>query len=289
MSHYTTLSVPKNATQEEIKKSYRKLAALHHPDRPGGDTKKFQEIQSAYAVLSDTAKKEEYDQESVFGGRQGHHRAWSNTSGMDDNNDIMRHFQEHFGARFGDSGGSNPFNTRSRQEPTNRDIRFAVNMNLVDTLIDHVKTVEVNSPGRPSRTIELKIPAGVHSGMSIKYPGMGDQSIKDKPAGSAIATFTVIYPPEFTQNGIDLITNLEVNSFEAMLGCTKNVNGIDGKTYELTIPSGVQPGTKLGIKGAGMLQLYQIERGRLIVMVHVSTPTNLSAAQKDVIRSVAST
>jgi curved DNA-binding protein len=281
-NHYETLGVDKNASTEEIKKAYRKLASTYHPDKAGGDTEKFKSIQVAYDTISDPQKKNQYDQElSGVGHRQFHFHA----SGMNPEDmmggDVFEHLRRQF--------GFDPFGHHQQQpqRPQNRDIRVMVVVDLVDTLKEQKKTLNVSIGGTHNETIEITIPRGIHNGATIKYPGLGDKSISNCPKGDLYVQFQINSHPNFEQYGIDLYTKTTINCIDAMIGCEKEVVGIDGKVFKLTIPSGTQAGTKMGIPDEGLYAPQQAIRGKLIVHIEIFVPS-VTNEQISILRTVQS-
>ena len=283
MNHYETLGVTKDADDATLKKAYRKLASINHPDK-GGDTSKFQEIQVAYETLSDSNKRAEYDQILAGGGRREFRFRGSNSRDFNASNmfgddgmaDIFEHLHRQFGGGF----------RRQPQSPTNRDVRIAMQMKLVDTLEEQEKVIKVSLPGNQDEEIKVKIPRGVYHGSQIRYPGLGDSSVKDAPRGDLYIQFLLEPVEGFEQVGIDLITAIPVSCLDAIVGCEKEVTGIDGKKFNVTIPPGSQYGSKFGIKSQGLYSPDSPGRGRLVVVLDVFIPTDLTAEQLSVIKSM---
>jgi curved DNA-binding protein len=276
MTHYETLGVPQTASQDEIKAAYRKLASKCHPDK-GGDTKRFQEIQQAYSNIETPEKRAQYDHQ-LQGGHPGfhfHHHGNRGTPG-----DIFENFfQAHF-------GGFNPFTQQHNKQPGNRDVRVSIRMNLIDTLTEQNKTLNVTFPGNKNETVEITIPRGVHDGMVIRYPGLGDYSNPNAPRADLLVNSYVTPHPSFQQSGIDLITTLTINAFDAIIGCEREVNSIDGKIYVINIPRGAQVGTKFGIPNEGLYSMNTPHRGRLIINLEITIPTKLTDQQIEIINSL---
>ena len=273
---YDTLGVPKGASDEEIKKAYRKLAAKHHPDR-GGDTAKFQEIQSAYETLSDPQKRVQHD--NPFQHHQGPNGS---------------HFEFHFGgagpedifAQFFNQGfgGHNPFQ-RQQQPRRNKDLRINLQVILAETLQDQRKSVSVQTTKGERFTVDVNIPRGVGNGTTIKYTQMGDNFFDSLTRGDLYVIINIIADQRFELHGFNLVSNLEINSIEAMTGCDKIIEGIDGREFSIKIPKACQFGTKFGLQGQGLYQMNTNVRGDLIVNVTVKTPT-LTDDQLNILRNL---
>jgi curved DNA-binding protein len=258
---YDTLGVPKGASDEEIKRAYRKLAAKHHPDR-GGDTAKFQEIQSAYETLSDPQKRAQHD--NPFQHHQGPNGS---------------HFEFHFGgagpedifAQFFNQGfGGHPFQRQS-QPRRNKDLRINLQVTLAETLQDQRKSVSVQTTKGERFTVDVNIPRGVGNGTTIKYSQMGDNFFDSLTRGDLYVIINIIADQRFELHGLNLVSNLEINSIEAMTGCDKIIQGIDGREFSIKIPKACQFGTKFGLQGQGLYQMNTNVRGDLIVNVTIKT------------------
>lgn len=253
---YTTLGVSRNATNEEIKKAYRKLAGQHHPDK-GGDTAKFQEIQNAYDTLSDPVKRQQHDNPNPFSNDFGSHFEFHVNS-----DDIFSQFFRH---------AHNPFGGRQQQPKRNKDLRINLQVHLADTLDVQVKTVNVQTTNGDRFNIDVNIPRGVTSGTTIKYSQQGDNFFESLPRGDLYVFIHVIGDPRFEIHGNSVLTNLEINSIEAMIGVEKEIQGIDNKNYLIKIPAGCQYGSKFALSGQGLYALNQNHRGDLIVNVIIKT------------------
>lgn len=275
---YETLGVPKGASEDEIKRAYRKLAAKHHPDR-GGDTAKFQEIQSAYETLSDPQRRAQHDNPNPFQHHQGPNGS---------------HFEFHFGggagpedifAQFFSQGfGGNPFQ-RQAQPRRNKDLRINLQITLAETLNDQRRSVSVQTTKGERFTVDVNIPRGVNNGTTIKYSQMGDNFFDTLTRGDLYVIINIIADQRFSQHGINLVSDLEINSIEAMTGCDKIIQGIDGKEFNIKIPQACQYGTKFGLQGQGLYQMNTNVRGDLIVNLIIKTPS-LTESQLNILKNL---
>jgi len=258
MTHYETLGVPEKATPDEIKKAYRRLASQHHPDK-GGDTKKFQEIQTAYDTISDPNRRQQYDM-NRHGGTGNTNFQW-NTGNIDE---IFKNFG---------FGGGDPFGQfRQPQQRRNKDLRIDIAVPLVTTLEDQSRLVSVATSNGLRETLEVKIPRGINTGTSIKYSGLGDNLFNTLPRGDLYVQFTVAPAENFVAQGIDLYTEVVVNSLVAIVGGEATIKGLNGSEFIIKIPEGTQPGIKFRIPGQGLFQLNSIHRGNLYAEVVLVTP-----------------
>jgi curved DNA-binding protein len=273
IDYYQTLGVNKNASQDEIKKAYRKMSMKHHPDR-GGDEKQFKQINEAYATLSDSQKKAQYD-------NPHQHQAYHFNSG--DVNDI-------FEQMFGGFGGA-PFGFRGGQQRGRSMRNKDLNINIEVTLEDVVRGKEVvgsiKLPSGRDQALNLSIPPGVQGGDSIKFQGLGDDSIPGQPRGNIIASIREIRHPDFKRIDRNLHTEVEVNSFEAIIGKTIKVRTIDNATLDVKIPAGINSGQSVKCAGYGVPSTSNPHRGDLIISVKVLTNKNLSAEDIKILEQMA--
>jgi DnaJ-class molecular chaperone len=275
MSHYNTLGVDEKATQDEIKKAYRKLASQHHPDK-GGDKTKFQEIQSAYDTLSNNSKRQQYDMQlNGFGSGHGFREFHFNTGNVDD---IFR--------QFGFGFGVDPFAQHRQHQRRNKDLRVEIPIPLVTTLEEQTKTISVQTTNGDRETVEVKIPRGITSGTQIKYAGLGDNLFTSLQRGDLYVFINVHNADGFIVNGIDLYTKISVNCLQAITGGEALVVGLDSRQFELTLPKGTQPGTKFRIPGQGLYHLNSDIRGDLYVEAEITVPQNLNDEQLEIVKSL---
>ena len=251
--HYSTLGVPKNATQEEIKKAYRKLAMEHHPDR-GGDNAKFASINAAYDVLGDVEKRKEYDNPQP---------------------QYQNPFQD-----FGDIFGFN-----RRQPPKNRPVHIRVDMTLEDVF--HGKEVigTIKQVNGKEQTIKLNIPRGVKAGDAIRYPNLGDNTIAHLPRGDVIVQVIELRHPRYERQDNNLVLDYTVSVFDALVGRRVQVPTIDGTTLEVGIPAGIQADQLLNCKGYGLPDSRTQQRGNMYIRVKFRMP-RLTDSDKQIIEEL---
>jgi DnaJ-class molecular chaperone len=284
MTHYATLGVSESASQDEIKKAYRKLAMQHHPDK-GGDTNKFQEIQSAYDVVGDEQRRAQYDAERRSGGVRFNFNGQDLGGGMPQGmEDMLRNFGFAFGPGFAGQNGD-PFGA-FRQPRRNKDIQIDIMVPLSSTLTDQQKTISVQTTNGGRQTVDVGIPRGVRPNTTIKYPNLGDNFFESLPRGDLFVRVHVENDTKFEVNNQDLIYSIDIDCVRAMIGDQITVHGIDGKHFELTVPSGTQPGTKFRIANQGLYAMNQNIRGSLLVSVKITVPAHLTDNQKQTLKEL---
>lgn len=267
--YYNVLGVTRDSTPEEIKRAYRKLAALHHPDR-GGDTAKFQEIQAAYATLSDPEKRSQYDNPQP----QFNNFAYSGNF-PPEFEDIISAFGGGFGGMF-----------RRPQPQQNRTLNLSTEITLEDAYSGKDLVVSIKLPSGKDQILEIKIPRGTINGMKLRLAGMGDDTIPNLPRGDIHLTVFVKQHAFYHREGDDLIQNLDVNAIDAIVGSQYNIKTISGKTFEVKIPMGIQHGQMLAIHECGMPNLKDPTHfGRLLLKVNIVIPTNLTDSQKEILKT----
>jgi curved DNA-binding protein len=271
MDYYSILGVPRDASEDEIKAAYRKLAMKHHPDR-GGDQAQFQNIQEAYDTLRDNQKRAAYDNPQP----QGAHFSF-NFGGGDPFGDIFAQFG------FGD-----PFaHMRQQQQRRNKDIRIRIHVTLSETLKEQTKTVSVQTTSGERQTVNVTIPQGITTGSTIKYPGLGDNMFTTLPRGDLIVQFVVEEDPRYSIHGIDLVYKTVINSIDAMTGVSVDIPGVEDRVFNMQIPPGTAHGAKFRIPNQGLYAMNhngQV-RGSLIVEIFIdvlkcTTPQQLDLAKK---------
>jgi len=275
--YYQTLGVSENASPEEIKKAYRTLANKHHPDK-GGDQAKFKDISVAYDNLGDPQKRAEYDQQRQFGhGQQFHFHTGNPFGGADP-----------FGAMFG-AGGSpfpqgHPFNDlfgRARGGGTmrkNRDLNIQCTVSFVDSYLGKQLEANYRLPSGKNQNVVINVPAGITHGDTIRYQGLGDDSIPNIQRGDLNVTILVQPDPMFSRNGDDLYTTLFINPIEAMIGCKKSITTISGGSMDLEIRPGVEHGTEFAAGGNGFTNVNTGRKGRFVTVINIRTPAIIDPA-----------
>lgn len=277
MDYYTTLGLNRNASQEEIKKAYRKMAMQHHPDR-GGDEKKFKQISEAYEILSDPQKKQMVDMgvdpKNQHGGGGGF-----NQSGP---------FEFHFGTNnFEDIFGGFGFGGfHQRHVHRNKTISLMVDLTLEDILNGKNLDAEVSIPGGRKKIINIAIPQGIEEGQQIRYQGMGDNSIPNIPAGDLIVNVRILPHSTFRREGDNLVIDKYITVWDALLGTKIDISTLDKKSLEITVPAGSQPETVLSCRNEGLPNMRSKLRGNLLIKVKVKIPKITNKKHIDFIEQI---
>lgn len=273
MNYYETLGVSRNASDDDIRKAYRKLAMQHHPDR-GGNEQKFKEVEEAYRTLSDPQKKQMVDmgmdpnQQSRQGGyQQGPFEFHFSHNNFDD-------VFSQFGFGFGNRG------------PRNRSYSVNVQLDLEEVLTGKDINADITESTGKSKTVSIHIPAGVDHGQQIRYEGMGDHTHKNSRPGDLIVNVLIREHTRFKRNGANIIFEKTISMWDAILGTSIVVETLDKKSINITIPQGTQPETVLSCRGEGLPIMRSRQRGNLLIKVKVEVPKNLTAQQIQTIKQI---
>jgi molecular chaperone DnaJ len=361
---YRVLGVAENASADEIKKSYRKLAKQHHPDAHPNDAaaaEKFKEISEAYAVLSDDTKRKQYDQARKFGAMGGFGGGFGRQPGSahrpgGPSGDAGGSFEDLdlgglgdiFGSFF-DFGRGGAKKARPTGPQRGEDIEYAVDVpfktaargdkvTVTLPVTEECPTCHGNGakPGtsvitcpeckgkgqiqfgqggfavtrpcpacmgkgkvptdpcttcagqgqvRRQRQVQVTIPAGVDNGSKIRLAGQGEKGPSGGPPGDLLITVRVAPDPFFKREGLDLVSEVDINLAQAVLGSRMKVRTVDGAKVVLKIPPGTQPGVRFRIKGYGVEKGGR--RGDQYVQVGVSIPKELDERERELFASFA--
>ena len=229
MDHYNTLGVAKNSTPDEIKKAYRRMAAIHHPDK-GGDTAEFQKIQQAYETLSDPQKKQEYDNPNQgFHGFPGGGFNFHHNGGVDIN-DII-------GQMFGGGGFG-------RQNPFQQTYKTTIWVSLEQVYNGGEQMLQMQGPNGV-QVVKIEIPKGVENGSQLRYDNL-------IPNGILLVEFRVHVHQKYERHGAHLQCTQRISVLDLIIGTSFSFTTISGKTFEVDVKPGTQPDSTLRIAGQGL-------------------------------------
>lgn len=361
--YYALLGIDKGASGEEIKKAFHKLAHKYHPDKNGGDEKKFKEINEAYQVLSNSHKRKQYDQfgssfdqagfsggqnpggwEDIFRGANGSGFSGFNSGGVEfDLGDI-----------FGDFFGGSRRGRKSSRAQKGSDIESEITLDFLDAIFGATKTIELYKttkctqchgnkaePGtkivdcsqcggsgqvtqvqstilgniqtqrtcekcrgegktyetpcskcrgigviKDTEKMDIKIPAGVDNGQTIRLRGKGEAGKNGAFDGDLYINIRVKKSKDFERDGMSILSTVTIGFAQAALGTEVDIKTVDGETA-LKIPAGIQSGKEIKLRGKGAPQPGASSRGDHIVTVQVETPTKISKKEKQLFEELA--
>lgn len=303
--YYKVLGVKREASADEIKKAYRKLAQKYHPDKVKGDKRQaeeqFKKISEAYAVLSNAEKRKAYDEV----GSQAFHTQYSQE-------DIFKGFDfseifdvgisdNIFSRLFGGLGGRSRGGGRTRvfrygggpgedyqaqaRKLKGEDLQVEMPITLHEMAFGTEKLVSFTSNGQTVK-VTVKIPAGALPGKRLRIAGKGRPGPMGSPPGDLFIKLKEQEHPVFKRDGNDLFVDRHIRFTEATLGTKVTAPTLDGKTMSLKVPPGTQSHTKMRLKNYGIPHTNGKTRGDQYVRIIVDTPTNLTKKQKSLLEEL---
>jgi curved DNA-binding protein len=299
--YYQTLGVERSASEADIKTAFRKLARKHHPDvakdKKAGEIK-FKEINEAYEVLGDPEKRKKYDELGQHwdahgapppgyeyaqpgGGFQGGQDFHFEGTGFSD------FFEQFFGG--GRGGGGFPGGGRGSRRAgpiPGQDVEGAISVTLEEAMQGAVREISLQSVDpatgqRKTETFKVRIPKGALEGQVIRVPGKGGAGSGGGEAGHLFLRVRLASHPDFRAQGADLYHDLPLAPWEAVLGTTIRLRGVDGGELDVKIPAGTNNGQRLRLRGRGLPKPKSTERGDLYVVAELEMPKQISAEEKE--------
>lgn len=283
-SYYDTLGISKGASEDEIKKAFKKKAMQYHPDRNKNDPKaeeKFKDINEAYAVLKDKDKRKQYDQ---FGA-EGFKKRYTEEDIFQgfDINEIFQGFGFGGGGR-APSGFEEFFGGgRSRRPRKGQDMMSELTVTFEEAAYGTEKKFTIDRGGRNEDT-SVKVPPGISEGKKLRLSGKGFPGSQGGPSGDLYFKVHVLPHPIFKREGNDIVVEHTVSLTDALLGTIIKVPTLEGEK-QVKIPAGTQPLTKLRLRGLGMHRRGG-DRGDQFVKIIVNLPKSLTPEQKKLIKSL---
>lgn len=283
IDYYKILGIPKTASENEIKKAYRKLARKYHPDLNPNDKvaeQRFKEINEANEVLSNPENRKKYDE---YGEHWQHaeeyekakqQEQYQRSSGAQYGGYSEEDFSDFFGSMFGGRGSSR---SQGREVKfRGQDFNAELQLHLKDVYTSHKRTLTVNN-----KNIRIAIPAGIENGQVIKIKGHGGQGINGGPNGDLYIKFSIINNTEFKRDADNLYASIDLDLYTAVLGGEIMVNTFDGKV-KLKVKPETQNGTKVKLKGKGFPKYKKDGQfGDLYITYTIKTPKNLTTKEKE--------
>ena len=308
--YYETLGVPKTASEEEIRSAFRKLARKYHPD-VAKDKKtaeeKFKEINEAYEVLGDPEKRKKYDRLGADWNRPGGFQpppGWEQRGGQQPGGGFYQSggdgggvqfefdgtgFSDFFEAFFGGGRGRSAFGGfGGRQATTERgaDVEADIMVTLEEALHGSTRTVSLRRAGSDKvEQYQVKIPRGVHEGQRIRLRGQGEAGVRGGKSGDLFLRVRLARHPDFTVEGSDLIHEVKIQPWQAVLGSELLVPTLEGKV-RLKIPAGTQGGQRFRLRERGLPGVSG-KRGDLYVVAQINVPKKITEREKEIWRELA--
>ncbi|MBX4189435.1 J domain-containing protein [Candidatus Parcubacteria bacterium] len=284
--YYKILGVEKSASEEDIKKAFRKLAHQYHPDKSGGDEAKFKEANEAYAVLSDKEKRRQYDTFGSAGPGMG-----GGSQGGFDASDFGFDFSNFSQAGFdaGDLGDILSSIFGGRRVRRGRDIAVDIELSFQESIFGAERKVVINSKFVKQKEVGIQTPPGIDNGQMIRMAGLGE-TLEGGVPGDLYVKVHVRRHPTLRKEGYNLVMDLDIKLSEALLGSERRIATLDGE-LTLKIPSGTNSGTILRVKGKGVPHVPASSgikggRGDLYVRIIVKMPERLSKDAKKLIEGL---
>jgi curved DNA-binding protein len=299
IDYYKILGLEKTASQDDIKKAYRKLARKYHPDLNPNDkeaNKQFQEINEAHEALSDPEKRKKYDEygenwkhadeyEAAKKAQQsqgygGGSPFGSGGGGFSEADFGGGDFSDFFESMFGGAGGRS--SGRRTPKYKGQDFQAELQISLQEAYTTHKRTITVNG-----KNLRITIPAGIANGQVIKLKGQGAPGANGGPDGDLFINFTITEDAVYKRLNDDLYLSQDIDLYTAVLGGETTIDTLSGKV-KLKVAPGTQNGTKVRLKGKGF-PVYKKdgEFGNMFVTYNIKIPKDLTAKQRELFEELA--
>lgn len=287
-SYYDILGVSKSASQDEIKKAFRKLAQKHHPDA-GGDEETFKQINEAYAVLSDPQKKAQYDRFGTvdgnpfggFGGGYGGSNPFGQGGGFNWG-DIFGNMAN------GDGAFGSNWDFHVNRAIKGKDLQASIQLSFDEAFKGCSKKVSIRIPSTgETETVTVNVPAGAVDGGKMRFKGKGEYGNGGGKRGDLLVITKLAQHPLYERDGANVVMTLDVSIDEAALGTQIVVPTPDGNMVKMRVSAGSQNDATLRVKGKGAPHLKGkgVGNGDLLIKVRVNVPKELNSKQKEALEA----
>ena len=287
-SYYDILGVSKSASQDEIKKAFRKLAQKHHPDA-GGDEETFKQINEAYAVLSDPQKKAQYDRFGTvdgspfagYGGGYGGGNPFGQGGGFNWG-DIFGNMAN------GDGAFGSNWDFHVNRATKGKDLQASIQLSFDEAFKGCSKKVSIRIPSTgETETVTVNVPAGAVDGGKMRFKGKGEYGNGGGKRGDLLVITKLAQHPLYERDGANVVMTLDVSIDEAALGTQIVVPTPDGNMVKMRVPAGSQNDATLRVKGKGAPHLKGkgVGNGDLLIKVRVNVPKGLNSKQKEALEA----
>ena len=285
---YTVLGVPRDASQDDIRKAYRRLAKTHHPDlNPGNEEAetRFKEISAAYGILGDEEKRGRFDRgeidesgterpperpfyrHSAEGEPGFRYYSWSSQDGGEDMGDIFSDLFRNAGRGEGGFGGGTTGGGRRGFPIPGADLTYTLTVDFLDAVNGGKKTVTMPD----GQQLAITIPAGLKDGQTLRLRGKGQPGLNGGPQGDAMVTINVRDHPMFERDGDTIRSSLDITLGEALSGAKVRAETVSG-AVNVSVPQNANTGHTLRLRGKGVMNRSTGKRGDQLIELRIKLP-----------------